>query len=126
MYNAKIIVTLKHDKGTVKISTFAPDIDSAISKVLEAEKAPKTAVKSAKVAPVTIYEIKYQTKETAPYFFTRQEMKFFRQKMTDFSVKRYGNDKFIIEAPRPYGKTVRIFNPFTRELEFLKNQTDNF
>lgn len=119
MYSPKIIVTLKHDKGTVKIATFAASIDDAINNVLKVEKAPKTAVKSAKVSPVTIYDIKYQTQETAPHFFTRKSMKFFNQKMSDFSVKRYGNDKFIIEAKRPYGKTTRVFNPFTRELEHI-------
>jgi len=119
MYVVKVIVKLRTDKNTVKISTFASSMDEAINKVLEAEKAPKSAIIYARVAPFSIYDIKRWVEDKGSYFFTRKTMRFFRQTLSDFSVKRYGDDKFYICAPMPHGKTERIFNPFTNELEFL-------
>lgn len=119
-YPVAIIVTLKHDKGRVKIKTWANSLEAAKSQVLAAENAPESSVISVKVAPVNISDIKYLTAENAPYFFDRKTMRFFGQTMRDFSVTRYGDDKFFISAPRPFGNTERIFNPFTRELEFAK------
>lgn len=118
MYSAKVIVKLKHDKGAVKFTVWATSIQEAINKVIESEKAPLSCVIYAKVSPLTISNIKYLSKEKAPYFFSRSTMKFFNQKMKDFSVTREGNDKFYICAKHPFGNTERIFNPFTRELEF--------
>lgn len=118
-YQAKIIVKVKHDNGTSKISTFAASIDEAIQNVIKSENCPQRAVIYAKVAPLTISDIKYLTQETAPYFFSRKTLQFFKQRVSDFKVTRQGNDKFYISAPRPYGKTKRVFNPFTRELEHI-------
>jgi len=121
MYQSKVIVKLKHDKGTTKISVWATSLQEAIDKVIESEKAPLNSVIYAKVSPLSISDIKYLSKEKAPYFFSRSTMRFFNQKMRDFSVTRYGNEKFYISAPSesPEHKTKRIFNPFTRELEFI-------
>lgn len=115
----KVIVKLKHDAGTVKITVWATSLHDAINKVCKSENAPVSSVIYAKVAPLSISDIKYLSKEKAPYFFARSTMRFFGQNMKDFSVTRYGNDKFYLSAPHPHGKTERIFNPFTRELEFI-------
>jgi len=119
MYQSKVIVKLKHDKGTTKISVWATSLQEAIEKVMESEKAPLNSVVYAKVSPLTISDIKYLSKEKAPYFFNRSTMRMFKQTMRDFSVTRYGNDKFYISAPSEAHTTKRIFNPFTRELEFV-------
>ena len=37
---------------------------------------------------MTIYDIKEATKEKSPYFFERDAMRFFNQKMKDFKVKK--------------------------------------
>lgn len=119
MITSKVIVKIKHDNGTAKISVWANSLEDATTKVINSENAPKAAIIYAKVATPTIYDIKRLTEETAPHFFTRKTMKFFNQKLSDFSVTRYGNDKFLISAIRPHGKTERIFNPFTNELEHI-------
>lgn len=119
MATSKVIVKVKHDNGTAKISIWANSLEDARNKVIASENAPKGAIIYAKAAIPTIYDVKRLTEETAPYFFTRKTMKFFNQKMTDFKVTRYGNDKFLISAARPHGKTQRIFNPFTNELEHI-------
>jgi len=119
MATAKVILKLKHDKGTAKIPVWANSIDEAINKVINSENAPKSAIIYAKAETPTIYDIKRLTEDTAPHFFTRKTMRFFNQKLSDFSVTRYGNDKFLISAKRPYGSTERIFNPFTNELEHI-------
>lgn len=120
---AKVIVKLKHDKGTVKISTWATSLQDAITKVCTAENCPETAVIYAKVSPLTISDIKYLSEATSPHFFTRSALRFFKQTIGSFSVTRWGNDKFYICAPfgagMGGGKTERIFNPFTNELERL-------
>lgn len=123
MAQAKVIVKLKSDSGVIKVTTWAQSIEAAIEAVCSAQNAPKNAVVYAKVAPLTIYDIKQLSESTAPEFFTRRTMRFFRQKMSDFSVTRCGNDKFMISAPfgpgMGNGVTKRIFNPFTKELERL-------
>lgn len=73
---------------------------------------------------MTIYEIKRRTAITSPYFFSRDSMRFFRQKLRDFSVKKHG-DKYLISAPSYWngklmGYTQRLFNPITNELEMIK------
>ena len=73
---------------------------------------------------LTIYDIKYLTSETEPYFFTRDTLKFFHQKMSDFHVKKQ-TDKYYIYAVmrdhsgRKVGLTERYFNPVTNKLEFV-------
>ncbi len=114
--NTKIIVKLKSDNGAIKVTTYAASIEAAKEIVCSQQNAPKEAIVYAKVAPVSIYDIKRLSESSAPYFFTRKTLKFFKQKMSDFSVNRFGDDKFIISAPMPYGLTQRIFNPFTNEL----------
>lgn len=119
---AKVIVKLKSDGGPVKITTWAQSIEQAIKQACTAENAPETAVIYAKVSPLTISDIKYLTESKESHFFSRSSMRFFGQTMRDFSVTRWGNDKFKIFAPWGKGisgKTERIFNPFTNELERL-------
>jgi hypothetical protein len=118
--NTNVIVKIAHDNGTANIKVWAQSIEAAIEAVCSNEKAPKRAVISAKVAPLTIYDIKRAVEEKSSFFFSRQSMKFFGQKMADFSVRRHGVDKFYISAKWGKGiagKTERIFNPFTGELE---------
>ena len=71
---------------------------------------------------MTIYEIKKRTKETSPYFFNRNTMKFFGQKMKDFKVYKQKDGRFKIIAPISSNcsndlKTIRYFNPTNNELE---------
>jgi hypothetical protein len=71
---------------------------------------------------MTIYEIKRLTEETAPYFFTRQTLKFFGQTLKDFSVTKQVDGRYMIiaimrNAPSKM-HTVRFFNPITNKLEF--------
>lgn len=116
----KIIVKLRNDKNAVKFNVWATSIDEAISKVTEAEKAPKSAVIYARVSPLSIYDIKRLSEENGTYYFTRKTMRFFGQTLASFSVSRFGDDKFYICAPAPCGtKSERIFNPFTKELEIV-------
>jgi hypothetical protein len=119
---AKVIVKLKHDKGTVKISTWASSTDEAKRKVCDSENAPLSSVMYAKVDKPTISDIKRLTEESAPYFFTRKTLNFFKQKMSDFSVTRYNDDMFYISARHPHGITERIFNPFTNTLQFVPRE----
>ena len=66
----------------------------------------------------TIYEIKRLTKETSPFFFTRDTMRFFNQRLKDFKVYPLEKGRFKITAPSKYGNTtVRYFNPITNKLE---------
>jgi len=123
MNNVKIIVKLKSDTGTIKINVWANSLDAAKETVCNAQKAPLDAVIYAKVAPLTIHDIKRLSEEKAPYFFSRKTLKFFNQTVSSFKVTRKGNDKFYIYAPSFGGnKTERIFNPFTNELEHLPNK----
>ena len=71
---------------------------------------------------MTIYEIKARTLETAPYFFTRDTMKFFGQTMKSFTVKKQTDGRYFISAPRMFdgkinGYTTRFFNPANNLLE---------
>ena len=58
---------------------------------------------------MTIYEIKKQTEKTSPYFFSKETLKFFGQKMKSFKVRKL-NEKLI-------GQTQRIFNVDSKKLE---------
>lgn len=93
MKTALVIVKLKHDKGTHTVKVWATGIEAAKQHVLQAE--------------------------NAPYFFDRKTMCFWGQKMSDFSIYRHGDDKFLIEAPRPHGVTRRIYNPFAGTVRVL-------
>lgn len=71
---------------------------------------------------ITIYDIKYRTQSTSPYFFERKTLKFFSQTMRDFSVIKIAENQYRISAPmlhngKQVGQTVRIFNALTNELE---------
>ena len=71
---------------------------------------------------MTIYEIKRRTEETAPYFFTRNTLKFFGQTMRDFKVYKQADGRYMITAPmringRIAGHTERYFNPVNNKLE---------
>jgi hypothetical protein len=72
---------------------------------------------------MTIYEIKYRTQETAPYFFVTKTLKFFGQTMRGFRVKKMSDGRIKIRQPmtdrsgRVMGETVRYFNPVTNNLD---------
>jgi len=72
---------------------------------------------------MTIYEIKERTQGTAPYFFTRDTLKFFHQTMASFKVKKQADGRYFITAPmkdhtgRIVGHTERYFNPETNKLD---------
>ena len=73
---------------------------------------------------LTIYDIKYRTQETAPYFFTAKTLKFFGQTMRSFSVRKQADGRYLISAPmvdrftgRNMGTTQKYFNPITNELQ---------
>ena len=79
---------------------------------------------------MTIYEIKERTKETSPYFFSRDTLKFFHQTMSMFRVKKQSDGKYRISAPmrdwngKNVGQTVRYFNPETNQLEYENDQNN--
>lgn len=72
---------------------------------------------------MTIYEIKEATKETSPYFFSRNTLRFFGQTMKSFKVAKQEDGRFKITAimKNPngcsVGETVRFYNPTNHELE---------
>ena len=71
---------------------------------------------------MTIYEIKKRTKKTSPYFFSKNTMQFFGQKMKDFKVYKQKDGRFKITAPSGSNwssnlQTIRYFNPTNNELE---------
>ena len=73
---------------------------------------------------MTMYEIKQRTQETAPYFFSKQTMKFFGQTLKDFRVYKQKDGKYLVIAEsggnwqyKHYTK--RLFNPETNELELI-------
>ena len=71
---------------------------------------------------MTIYEIKKRTKETAPYFFNRETMRFFGQRLSDFTVKKQSDGRYKITCPSGENwdgnyQTVRYFNPKNNVLE---------
>lgn len=75
---------------------------------------------------MTIYEIKRRTQETAPYFFSRNSMRFFGQTLKDFKVRKQPDGRYKITAPMRdkangfsyMGETVRYFNPANNKLEY--------
>lgn len=75
---------------------------------------------------MNIHEIKERTKDTAPYFFSPDTLKFFGQTMAKFSVKKLSETQYIISAPmkdhtgKKVGTTQRIFNTETNKLETIK------
>ena len=76
---------------------------------------------------MTIYEIKDQTKETAPYFFNRETLKFFGQTMKSFKVSKLNDKEYLITAPSYWngelmGKTQRVFNTETKKLNPKENK----
>jgi len=66
---------------------------------------------------MTIYEIKERTRETSPYFFSRNTMKFFGQTMKSFKVWKQADGRFMVYAKNKHGETVRYFNPLNNQLE---------
>ena len=47
----------------------------------------------------TIYDIKYDTQEKSPYFFSRDTLKFFGQTMKSFKVVQSPTGRIFIYAP---------------------------
>ena len=71
---------------------------------------------------MTISEIKKRTQKTAPYFFSKDTMKFFGQTLKDFEIKKQADGRYMITAESGDnwgGKhlTIRYFNPDNDELE---------
>lgn len=71
---------------------------------------------------LTIYDIKYRTMETAPYFFDRKTLKGFGQTLKSFKVSKCEDGRYFISAPiildgKEVGQTRRFFNPETNRLE---------
>lgn len=71
---------------------------------------------------MTIHEIKHRTQETAPYFFSRDTMRFFGQTMRSFRVIKQEDGRYLITAPIRsgadiVGHTVRYFNPVTNKID---------
>ena len=66
----------------------------------------------------TIYEIKRLTKEKAPYFFSKDTMKFFNQTLKDFKVESMKDVRYRLSAYSfAENETIRFFNPKTNDLE---------
>ena len=73
---------------------------------------------------MTIYEIKRLTANTAPYFFSRETMRFFGQTLRSFQVHKEPDGRFRISAKSGSNwdgshETVRFFNPKSNELDLI-------
>tara|TARA_Y100000401_G_scaffold116002_1_gene120841 strand:+ start:6081 stop:6302 length:222 start_codon:yes stop_codon:yes gene_type:complete len=71
---------------------------------------------------MTIYEIKKRTETTEPYYFSRNTMKFFGQKLKDFKVTKESDGRYKIAAPIRKAfmvdtESVAYFNPTNNKLE---------
>ena len=68
---------------------------------------------------MTIYEIKRLTQDTAPYFFSRDTMRFFGQTLKSFRVKKQADGRYRVSANADdfIHETVRFYNPENNELE---------
>ena len=71
---------------------------------------------------MTIYEIKERTKQTAPYFFSRDTMRFFGQTLKSFRVNKQVDGRYRVSASSGDNwdgdhEPVRFFNPENNELE---------
>ena len=71
---------------------------------------------------MTIYEIKRLTKDTAPYFFSKDTMRFFGQTLESFRVKKQLDGRYKISAKSgnqwdETHWTIRYFNPENNKLE---------
>lgn len=60
----------------------------------------------------TIYEIKRMTFEKKPYFFDRNTMRFYGQRLSDFKVKRSPKGKIFIYARIPEAGEGYSFHEF--------------
>jgi hypothetical protein len=71
----------------------------------------------------TIHEIKRAVADKQPYFFSRATMKFFNQRLSDFSIYKQDDGRWLISAPMRdrngnlMGYTRRFFNPAVNDLE---------
>jgi len=73
---------------------------------------------------MTISQIKAATAQTSPYYFDRQNMRFFGQTLASFKVYKQPDGRYKICAPmkdrstgRIMGESVRYYNPINNELE---------
>ena len=72
---------------------------------------------------MTIYDIKQNTIETSPYFFSRDTLRFFGQTMSSFKVYKQDDGRYMISAPmkdytgKKVGQTIRYYNPINNQLE---------
>lgn len=119
---AKVVVKFRQGTGTRKIDVWASSLDDAIERVLNSsENVKREAIIYARVARMTIYEIKRIVEQQGNKFFARDSMRFFRQTLKDFSVNRWGDGKFLVRAQSFGGHiTEIIYLPFTGELRPLK------
>ena len=79
---------------------------------------------------LTIQEIKERTKDTAPYFFSPDTLRFFGQNLRSFSVTHIQEGqhkgKYLISAPSYdsrgvyMGQTKRVFDPVNNTLNPFK------
>ena len=80
---------------------------------------------------MNIYTIKHLTRETAPTYFSRCNMKFFGQRLKDFKVIKLNKHQYVITAPtydydyrtgerRRQLDSRKIFDTRTNELESPK------
>lgn len=72
---------------------------------------------------LTIYDIKRLSYNHSPYYFDSKSMKFFKQTLKDFKVKKEIDGRYKIEAPiknnyyKIVGQSIRFFNPLNNHLE---------
>ena len=72
---------------------------------------------------MTIYDIKRESEEKSPYFFSPDTLRFFGQTMESFKVTEQKDGRFLITAPMidsrdvNMGETKRYFNPLNNKLE---------
>lgn len=72
---------------------------------------------------ITIYDIKELTKETSPYYFSKDTLEFFGQTMKDFKVTKIENKNLYKIFAKSFdrqgqymGDSVQYFNPVNNQL----------
>tara|TARA_R110000764_G_scaffold117669_1_gene205006 strand:+ start:614 stop:898 length:285 start_codon:yes stop_codon:yes gene_type:complete len=78
---------------------------------------------------MTIQEIKKRTEKTSPYYFSKNSLEDFGQKLEDFEITKLTETKYLISADsfwegRLMGKSRRIFDTITNNLDSTSFYSD--
>jgi hypothetical protein len=79
---------------------------------------------------MTIYEIVYNINKTGSYYFSKDSLKMFHQRVSSFKVVPLSDGRYYIYAKSSDGREIKtlsekIYNPVTNELEFVDTHDEN-